>query len=83
MSTAMAKKSVKAAAREKESKEDGLDSSVSCLLDTVAGSSYLRQKCGSSFSPGIKRNAGNVMRVKVPPTDRRPRMAGAQIPEAF
>lgn len=29
---------------------------------------YLRKKCGSNCNPGIKRKAGNVMRLKTPST---------------
>lgn len=45
------------------------------------GETYLRQKCGNRLRPGIKRKAGNVIRLKVPRIMRNARMALAKMLE--
>lgn len=53
----------------KEKKEIGLQhKSTNDRDERRPGLTHLRQKCGSNCSPGIKRKAGNVMRLKMPAT---------------
>jgi hypothetical protein len=49
----------------------------------MARSTYFLWKCGSKVVAGNSKNAGNVMRLKMPTTTMKPRIDEAKMPERF
>lgn len=65
----------------RKAKENGLWLSVK--VRRREGLTYLRLKWGSKVVAGRSRNAGKVMRLKMPTTTMKPRMDEARMPERF
>ena len=82
VSTQIAINAVNRAEAMRKTRENGLFRSAASKIHTEK-STYLRWKWGNRYSAGTIRNAGNVMRLKMPTTSMKPSMEEARMPELF